>query len=154
MLSAIVSKELHRYSCFLATLHAYFWHYSTICCLCQFVAPVCDITLKSWIVIDNWSKCRKTRKKLWNSRGDGEKNSATLPYLPIEDFKCLSMCESGNFVRIIRKRWCKSSCKIEEIVNQWLHCVLYQVSLISCPAFSSYTANEDTSHKRPAKFII
>ena len=30
-------------------------------------------TLKSWIVIDNFSKCRKTRNKLWNSRGDGEK---------------------------------------------------------------------------------
>ena len=31
---------------------------------------------------------------------------------------------------------------------------IYQFSLISCPAFSSYTANKDTSHKRPTKCII
>ena len=57
------------------------------------------------MVIDNSFKCsRKTRKKLWNSRGgDGEQKSATLPYLPIENVKCVSMYESGTFVQMIKK---------------------------------------------------
>ena len=56
-------------------------------------------------------------------------------YLPIENVKRVSMYESGNFVRI----------------NSSSITTLYGMSSV---AFSSYTANKDTSHKRPAKFII
>ena len=49
--------------------------------------------------------------------GRRRKKSATLPYLPIENVKHVGMYDSGNFVRMIKKRWRKSSCNTEEIVN-------------------------------------
>ena len=60
----------------------------------------------------------KNLKEIVKFKGRWRKKSASLPYLPIENVKCVSMYETGNFVRIIKKRCCKSSCKIEKIVNQ------------------------------------
>ena len=60
----------------------------------------------------------KNSKEIVKFNGRWRNKSATLPYLPIENVKCVRMYESGNFVRIIKRRCCKSSCKIEEIVNQ------------------------------------
>ena len=81
-----------------------------------------------------------------------EKKSATLPYLPIENVKCVSMYESGNFVRIIKNRCCKSSYKIEKIVNQSLCCISSFIDILS--RVLKLYRNKDTFHKRPAKFII